>query len=117
MLRPQWNDVLLYERWIEIVEKVCAVVKSFYVSNESGWPRKLGCNTVSLLFSENCLFLKIYISNRSLMSHSTIPKEIRLKIGITDNLVRLSVGLEEINDLIGDIDQALKVSQQENSKL
>lgn len=51
------------------------------------------------------------------MSHSTIPKEIRLKIGITDNLVRLSVGLEEINDLIGDIDQALKVSQQENSKL
>lgn len=51
------------------------------------------------------------------MFRSTIPNEARTKLGVTENLVRLSVGLEDVNDLIRDIDQALKRSQQENSKL
>lgn len=38
----------------------------------------------------------------------TIPEEDRIKLGITDNLLRLSVGLEDINDLIEDLDKALK---------
>lgn len=41
------------------------------------------------------------------MSHGSIPEEKRLKIGITDSLVRLSVGIEDIEDLIEDLDQAL----------
>lgn len=41
------------------------------------------------------------------MSHSSLSKEERLKIGITDNLVRLSVGIENIDDLIADLKQAL----------
>lgn len=51
------------------------------------------------------------------MSHKLLPKEAKLKIGITDNLIRLSVGIEDVNDLIQDLDQALKLSQQNNSKL
>ncbi len=42
------------------------------------------------------------------MSHSSMPKEHREKAGITDELVRLSVGLENVDDLIDDLDQALK---------
>ena len=42
----------------------------------------------------------------SLMTHASVPKEIRESIGITDNLIRLSVGIEDINDLIDDINQA-----------
>lgn len=42
------------------------------------------------------------------MSHLNIPKEIRLENGITDGLIRVSVGIEEINDLIGDLENALK---------
>ena len=41
------------------------------------------------------------------MSHRSIPREIRLKNGITDGLVRLSVGIEDVGDIIADIDQAI----------
>jgi len=41
------------------------------------------------------------------MSHINIPKEVRLENGITDGLVRLSVGIEEVEDIIEDIEQAL----------
>ncbi|BAA80215.1 cystathionine gamma-lyase [Aeropyrum pernix K1] len=44
----------------------------------------------------------------SLMTHASIPREERLKKGITDGLVRLSVGIEDLEDLIEDIEQALK---------
>lgn len=42
------------------------------------------------------------------MTHAAIPREIRLRVGITDSLVRFSVGIEHIEDLVGDLDQALK---------
>ncbi|MCS7140296.1 MAG: cystathionine gamma-synthase family protein [Candidatus Nezhaarchaeota archaeon] len=41
-------------------------------------------------------------------SHKDIPKEERGKLGITDGLIRLSIGLEDVNDLIEEIDHALK---------
>lgn len=41
------------------------------------------------------------------MTHASIPKEERLKSGITDSLIRLSVGIEHIDDLIADLRQAL----------
>ena len=42
------------------------------------------------------------------MTHASMPKEHREEAGITDNLVRLSVGLENIDDLIEDLSQALE---------
>jgi cystathionine gamma-lyase/cystathionine beta-lyase len=44
------------------------------------------------------------------MTHASMPKEHREKAGITDELIRLSVGLENIDDLIEDLSQALKPS-------
>jgi cystathionine beta-lyase/cystathionine gamma-lyase/homocysteine desulfhydrase len=44
----------------------------------------------------------------SKMTHASIPREKRLESGITDELIRLSVGLEDIEDLIEDIQNALK---------
>ncbi|MBL4715726.1 MAG: cystathionine gamma-synthase [Bacteroidia bacterium] len=41
------------------------------------------------------------------MTHASIPLEERLKTGVTDSLIRLSVGVEDIEDLIEDLDQAL----------
>ena len=43
----------------------------------------------------------------ALMTHASIPEEKRKEIGITDDLVRLSVGVEDIQDLIADLEQAL----------
>lgn len=47
------------------------------------------------------------VNHPSSMTHASIPKETREKIGITDSLIRLSVGIEDISDLISDIEQAL----------
>lgn len=47
------------------------------------------------------------ISHPASMTHSSIPAEVRQKIGITDGLVRLSVGIEDVEDLVADLDQAL----------
>lgn len=43
------------------------------------------------------------------MTHAAIPREERLKSGVTDGLIRLSVGVEDVEDLIADLDQALRV--------
>ncbi|WP_114789389.1 aminotransferase class I/II-fold pyridoxal phosphate-dependent enzyme [Niabella yanshanensis] len=48
------------------------------------------------------------ISHPASMSHAAVAKEQRLKAGITDGLVRMSVGLEDITDLIADLEQALR---------
>ena len=45
------------------------------------------------------------------MTHASIPKEIRDKIGITDGLIRLSTGIENIDDLILDLNQAIEKSE------
>ena len=41
------------------------------------------------------------------MTHASVDKETRDKIGISDTLIRLSCGLEDVEDLIADVDQAL----------
>ena len=47
------------------------------------------------------------IQHPASMTHANIPREVRLKMGITDDLVRLSVGIDEPEDIIADLDQAL----------
>lgn len=48
-----------------------------------------------------------WLFTRSLMTHASVPLEQRQKLGLTDNLVRISVGLEDIYTLLQDLDQAL----------
>ena len=47
------------------------------------------------------------VNHPAIMTHASIPKEIREARGVTDGLVRLSVGIEDITDLIADVDQAM----------
>ena len=47
------------------------------------------------------------VNHSATMSHASIPEEARLKIGITDSLIRLSVGIEDVEDLLADLEQAL----------
>ena len=47
------------------------------------------------------------ISHPATMTHASVPAEERQRIGITDGLVRISVGIEDVEDLIADLDQAL----------
>jgi cystathionine beta-lyase len=47
------------------------------------------------------------LSYPAMMSHASMPPEVRAERGITDGLLRFSVGLEDIDDLLADLDQAL----------
>ena len=47
------------------------------------------------------------IEHPASMTHASVPREERLKIGLDDSLIRLSVGVEDVEDLIEDLDQAL----------
>ena len=44
------------------------------------------------------------------MTHAAIPKEIRDEVGITEGLIRLSIGIEDVDDLIKDLEQAIEAS-------
>lgn len=47
------------------------------------------------------------INHPASMTHASIPREDRLKGGLVDSLIRLSIGVEDVEDLVGDLDQAL----------
>ncbi len=47
------------------------------------------------------------INHPATMTHGSIPKEVREKVGVVDSLLRLSVGVEDIDDLLEDLEQAL----------
>ncbi len=48
------------------------------------------------------------IEHPAIMTHASIPEDQRAQLGISDTLVRLSVGIEDVDDLIADLDQALR---------
>jgi cystathionine gamma-lyase len=50
------------------------------------------------------------IEHPAIMTHASVPKETREKLGIADGFIRLSVGIEEAQDLIDDLAQALKAA-------
>lgn len=47
------------------------------------------------------------IGHPASMTHASIPRDLRLKVGLTDSLIRLSIGVEDVDDLIEDLDKAL----------
>jgi cystathionine beta-lyase/cystathionine gamma-synthase len=57
--------------------------------------------------AENLGSVESLITHPVTMTHGDMPREARLAAGITDGLVRLSVGLEDVEDLIADLDGAL----------
>ena len=60
-----------------------------------------------ILFAESLGGAESLITYPCVQTHGSVPVEIRERIGITDTLLRLSVGFEDANDLIADLEQAL----------
>ena len=47
------------------------------------------------------------VNHPAIMTHATVPREQREALGVTDTLIRLSVGIEDVDDLIRDLETAL----------
>lgn len=56
--------------------------------------------------------VKSLISLPCFMSHASIPAAVRDERGLTEDLVRISVGIEDVDDLIADLDNALRTGPQ-----
>lgn len=65
-------------------------------------------NTEVFTLAESLGGVESLIGHPASMTHGSIPKEERLKTGLTDSLIRLSVGIEHVSDLKADLEQALK---------
>ncbi len=69
------------------------------------------CESVKVFsLAESLGGVESLVNHPAIMTHASIPREIREARGVTDGLVRLSVGIEDVEDLIADLDQALATS-------
>ena len=66
-------------------------------------------NTHVFTLAESLGGVESLVNHPTTMTHASIPEPERLKIGITDSLIRLSVGIEDEEDLLADLDQALNL--------
>ena len=64
-------------------------------------------NTKLFQLAESLGGVKSLICHPATMTHKPIPKEVREHCGIVDGLIRISVGIEEVEDLIADLDSVL----------
>lgn len=85
---------------------------SFRVRN-SGMIASILENLNVITFAESLGGVESLITYPARQTHADVPAEIRESIGVCDRLLRLSVGIEHKEDLIADLDQALKKADQE----
>jgi cystathionine beta-lyase/cystathionine gamma-synthase len=64
-------------------------------------------HTELFLCAESLGGVESLIGHPASMTHGSIPREDRIKSGLTDSLIRLSIGIEDVEDLIADLDQAI----------
>ena len=76
---------------------------------------KLVTSTKLFKLAESLGGAKSLLCHPASMTHKSIPRERRLSSGVTDSLIRLSVGLEDADDLIDDLKQALELLSKEDS--
>ncbi|HEY8805828.1 MAG TPA: PLP-dependent transferase, partial [Clostridium sp.] len=62
-----------------------------------------------ITFGESLGGVESLICHPATMTHAAVPYEIRQEIGITDNLIRLSVGVENVDDIVEDLIKALEI--------
>ena len=84
---------------------------SFELKNDSmEAARKLLSSTHLFSLAESLGGVESLINHPASMTHASIPREERIKNGLSDTLIRLSVGIEDADDLIADLEQAIQVS-------
>lgn len=64
-----------------------------------------------VMLAESLGGVESLVCHPATMTHASIPEEIRKKVGITDGLIRLSVGIEDIGDILDDLNQAIEKSR------
>lgn len=80
---------------------------SFYVQGGVEASKRVAESTRIFALAESLGGVESLIEHPGLMTHASVPMEIRKEKGLTDDMIRLSVGIEHIEDLLADLDGAL----------
>ena len=81
---------------------------SFELKNDSAEETKRVLSATRLFsLAESLGGVESLISHPASMTHASIPREERIKNGLSDSLIRISAGIEDADDLIEDLDQAI----------
>ena len=83
---------------------------SFYLKGDLSTAKRFLSQLDIITLAESLGGVESLIEHPAIMTHASVPIEIREKIGITDSLIRLSVGVEALNDLKAALDSALLAS-------
>jgi len=81
---------------------------TFYVKGGLAEARKVLENVKIFVCAESLGGVESLIESPAIMTHASVPKEKRDELGISDTLIRVSCGVEDVEDLLGDLKQALE---------
>ena len=79
---------------------------SFYLKGDLQASKDFLSRLKVFILAESLGGVESLIDHPAIMTHASIPKEIREKVGVSDNLIRISCGIEDVQDLIADLEQA-----------
>lgn len=85
-----------------------AMVSFDLKDNSEAAARRVLSRTHLFSLAESLGGVESLIGHPASMTHASIPREDRLRVGLTDSLIRLSVGVEDVEDLLADLEQALR---------
>jgi cystathionine gamma-lyase len=86
---------------------------SFTIKADFETVKKFVMSTRLFVLAESLGGVESLINHPASMTHASIPKDVREKYGVTDSLVRLSVGIENVDDLLIDLRNAFQAIHKE----
>jgi cystathionine gamma-lyase len=84
---------------------------SFDLAGDLAAARRFLEHTRLFALAESLGGVESLVNHPAIMTHASVPEETRRALGVTDTLIRLSVGIEDVDDLIDDLDRALAAAR------
>lgn len=82
-------------------------IVTFWVDGDLDYARTVLERVEVFALAESLGGVESLIEHPAIMTHASVPAEQRAELGISDRMIRLSVGIEDVDDLVADLDQAL----------
>jgi cystathionine gamma-lyase len=82
-------------------------IVTFFIKGDLADARRFLERCAVFSLAESLGGVESLVDHPAIMTHASVPERERAKLGISDQLIRLSVGIEALDDLVADLDEAL----------
>jgi len=107
VLYPGLADNLYHSLAVEQMSGFGGMISFDLINDSEAAARTLLSNTHMFALAESLGGVESLIGHPASMTHGAIPREERIAAGLNDSTIRLSVGIEDVDDLIDDLDKAI----------